>query len=374
MLFNKINRFSKLLKFRNLVQKYSHLAFAIDQHSGYHNGMSIALDSGLADTFARIALGHLTREYPNKLDHVLNDAGDVHAPRELHPIFYGSFDWHSCVHGYWLLVRVARRFPELPVVDEIRMTIDRHFTEAAVAGEIAYLQEPSRQTFERPYGWAWLLKLAAELAEWDHPNGRRWSAVLAPLADVFAEWFLEFLPKATYPIRTGTHSSSAFSLVLALDYASSLPDGTLDALIREKAEAWFGEDVDCQAWEPGGDDFLSPALMEAALMRRVLPHPDFISWLDRFLPDLAERRPATLFSPAQVSDRTDGKIGHLDGLNFSRAWCWRSIAGALPAGDPRGPLAEATAEAHVASAIREIQTDYMGEHWLATFALLALEA
>lgn len=367
----KIRQFGK---FGNFVKKPADVAFAIGALSGLHCLMSIALDSGLADTFARIALGHLTREYPNKLDHVLNDVGDVQAPHQLHPIFYGSFDWHSCVHGYWLLVRVAKRFPELPVVDEIRLTMDRHFTESAVAGEIAYLLEPSRQTFERPYGWAWLLKLAAELADWDHPDGRRWSAVLAPLADVFAEWFLEFLPKATYPVRAGTHANSAFSLALALDYARAVPDGPLDGLIREKAQAWFGGDADCPAWEPGGEDFLSPALMEAELMRRVLPADEFVAWLDRFLPQLVERRPATLFSPAQVSDRTDGKIAHLDGLNFSRAWCWRSIVRALPAGDPRGPLAEAAAEAHVKTTIREISSDYMGEHWLATFAMLALEA
>ena len=336
--------------------------------------MSIQLDSFLADKFARIALGHLTREYPNKLDHVLNDPGDVKAPHQLHPIFYGSFDWHSCVHGYWLLVRVMKRFPELPVTDEIRMTIDRHFTDSAVAGEVAYLQGPSRQGFERPYGWAWLLKLAAELNAWDHSDGRRWSAAITPLAEVFADWFLEFLPKTTYPVRSGTHANSAFALALAIDYAGGIPDGALDELIRQKAEGWFGGDVDCQAWEPSGEDFLSPTLMEAELMRRVLPAAEFVLWLSRFLPHLVEQRPATLFLPAQVSDRSDGKTAHLDGLNFSRAWCWRSIARALPAGDPRGVLALATAEAHVASAIREISTDYMGEHWLATFALLALEA
>jgi hypothetical protein len=340
----------------------------------YHNAMSIALDSGLADTLAGTALGHVTREYPNKLDHVLNDAGEVKTPRDLHPIFFGSFDWHSCVHGYWLLVRVSKRFPALPIVGDIRTIIDRHFTEPAVAGECSYLQEPSRRTFERPYGWAWLLKLAAELADWDHPDGRRWSGLLAPLADIFADRFLEFLPKSAYPMRAGTHSNSAFALALALDYARGIPDGALDALIREKAEAWFGGDADCQTWEPGGDDFLSPALMEAELMRRVLPAAEFAVWLNRFLPHLAEGRPATLFSPAEVSDRTDGKIGHLDGLNLSRAWCWRSIARALPTGDPRESLAHQSADAHLNSAIREIRGDYMGEHWLASFALLALEA
>ncbi len=336
--------------------------------------MSISLDSGLADALAATALSHVTREYPNKLDHVLNDAGDVKSPLQLHPIFFGSFDWHSCVHGYWLLVRVAKRFPELPITGDIRMIIDRHFTESAVAGECSYLQGPSRRTFERTYGWAWLLKLSAELADWDHPDGKRWNALLVPLAEIFADWFLEFLPKATYPIRAGTHANSAFALALALDYAGGIPDGTLDAMIREKAEAWFGADADCQAWEPGGDDFLSPALMEAELMRRVLPADEFHGWFGRFLPRLAQGQPATLFSPAQVSDRSDGKIGHLDGLNLSRAWCWRSIARALPSDDPRARLAHESADAHLAVAIREIRGDYMGEHWLATFALLALEA
>ncbi len=175
-------------------------------------------------------------------------------------------------------------------------------------------------------------------------------------------------------MRAGTHANSAFALALALDYAGGIPDGALDEMIREKAEAWFGKDADCQAWEPSGEDFLSPALIEAELMRRVLPSGEFMPWLHGFLPHLGEQWPATLFLPAQVSDRSDGKTAHLDGLNFSRAWCWRSIARALPAGDLRGPLAEAAAEAHVISAIREISTDYMGEHWLATFALLALEA
>lgn len=327
-----------------------------------------------ADAYSRVALLNIRREFPHGLAVVLDGPLEQARPRELHPVFYGSFDWHSCVHGYWLLVRVMKRFPELPVADEIRMTIDRHFTESAVAGEVAYLQAPSRQGFERPYGWAWLLKLAAELNAWDHPDGRRWSAALAPLADVFAEWFLEFLPKATYPVRSGTHANSAFALSLALDYASGVPDGALDEMIREKADAWFGGDVDCQAWEPSGEDFLSPTLMEAELMRRILPAGEFVPWFNRFLPHLVEQRPAALFLPAEVSDRSDGKTAHLDGLNFSRAWCWRSIARVLPAGDPRRALAGASADAHVASAIREISTDYMGEHWLATFALLALEA
>ena len=336
--------------------------------------MSLKLDSALADKFARIALGHLTREFPNKLDHILNDAGDLRTPRELHPIFYGSFDWHSCVHGYWLLVRLSARFPNLAAADEIRGVIEKHFTAANVAAEVAYLAQPSRQTFERPYGWAWLLKLSAELSAWDHPDARRWSETLAPLAAVFADWFLEFLPKATYPVRAGTHANSAFALRLALDYARAVSHGKLEALISQKAEAWFGEDADGQAWEPSGEDFLSPVLMEGELMRRVLPADRFVVWFSRFLPRVADHQPAALFTSAQVSDRTDGKIAHLDGLNLSRAWCWRSIAGALPAQDARRSIIEAAALEHLHNALDHVAGDYMGEHWLATFALLALEA
>ena len=336
--------------------------------------MSLTLDAGLAEALAATALGHINREYPNKLDHVLNDAGEIKSPRALHPVFFGSFDWHSSVHAHWLLVRISKRFPQLPIVDDIRMAIDRHWTEEAMAGECAYLQEPSRRTFERPYGWAWLLKLSAELSDWDHPDGARWAARLKPLADIFADWFLEFLPKASYPNRAGTHGNSAFALALALDYGGGIADGTLDALIREKADEWFGADRDCQAWEPGGEDFLSPALMEAELMRRVLPAAEFIEWLNHFLPHLGEGRPAPLFAPATVSDRTDGKIGHLDGLNLSRAWCWRSLTRSLPAGDPREALAVQAADAHFHASISAVRGDYAGEHWLASFALLALEA
>src|SRR5262249_26961969 len=246
--------------------------------------------------------------------------------------------------------------------------------ETAMAAECAYLQGPSRRTFERPYGWAWLLKLAAELANWDHDDGRRWGERLKPLAENFADWFLEYLPKANYANRAGTHGNSAFALALALDYAGGIADGALDALIREKAEEWFDEDGDCQVWEPSGEDFLSPALMEAELMRRALPASEFVAWFDRFLPHVADGQPATLFKPVNVSDRTDGKIGHLDGLNLSRAWCWRALTRGLPSGDRREALMLQAAQVHLNSSISAVRGDYAGEHWLATFALLALEA
>lgn len=333
----------------------------------------------LASRFARIALGHVTREYPNKLDHVLDGPGDAATPRALHPVFYGSFDWHSCVHGYWLLARLHRTQPDLPEAAAIRALFTEHLTPGKVAAECAYLDRPSARGFERPYGWAWLLKLAAELALCEDGPARAWSSALAPLARAFAERFQAFLPKATYPIRAGTHANTAFAVALALDYAVLCDDPALDRLLRETALRWYAGDRDCPAWEPGGDDFLSPALMEAECMRRVLPAADrapmsFAGWLDRFLPRLAHREPATLFRPAEVSDRSDGKIAHLDGLNLSRAWCWRSLLAALPAQDPRrAPVTEA-AERHLAASLPYVAADYMGEHWLATFATLALDS
>ena len=332
------------------------------------------LTPALAAQFAALALAHVRREYPNKLDHVMNGPAEVRSPRALHPVFYGSFDWHSCVHGYWLLARLCRRFPALPQVQAIRTLFDAQLTEANVAGELAYLDAPLRAGFERPYGWAWLLMLAAELARHETPRGRRWSAALAPLAARFVERFRAFLPRATYPVRVGTHFNTAFALALALEYARAAGDADFERQLVEQARAWYADDEDCQAWEPGGDDFLSSALVEAECMRRALPPHEFAPWLQRFLPRLAGRRPASLFRPAVVSDRSDGKIAHLDGLNLSRAWCWRALAATWPADDPRAALARETAELHLAASLPHVAGDYMGEHWLATFALLALDA
>ncbi|KND58366.1 hypothetical protein BSCH_00027c [Candidatus Paraburkholderia schumanniana] len=258
----------------------------------------IALDSALASKFARVALGHLTREYPNKLDHVMAGAGDVQSPRALHPIFYGSFDWHSCVHGYWLIAHLVDRFSDLPEAPQIRAVIDSHFTEANVRAELAYLQRPAARGFERPYGWAWLLALASQLRSMQ--SG-------------------EFLPKSTYPLRVGTHFNMAFALTLSIGYARTAKDAGFERLLTETALRWFEKDEACQAWEPAGDEFLSPSLMEAVLMRHVLPDGRFVDWFGRFLPRIAAREPATLFTPATVTDRSDGKLAHLDGLNLSRA-------------------------------------------------------
>jgi hypothetical protein len=327
-----------------------------------------------AERFAAVALANLVREYPNKQDHVLDGDGDHLPSRVLHPAFHASFDWHSCVHMHWLLVRVRRLHPDVPQRATIDALLDAHLTPENVAGECAYLARPASASFERTYGWAWLLKLADELARSDDADARRWSAALAPLADAFVARYLAFLPKAEFPIRYGIHPSSAFGLVFALDYARRANEDALARAIVAKARAWYGDDADAPAtWEPSGSDFLSPTLIEAELMRRVLAAADYGSWLARFLPDLARRAPATLFAPVNVSDRTDPQIVHLDGLNLSRAWCWRGIASALPESDPRAPIANEAAAAHLAAGLQGLDAgDYAGSHWLASFAALAL--
>ena len=321
----------------------------------------------LASHMARIALGHVEREYPHKLDHVLDGDDDAMGPKALHPIFFGSFDWHSCVHGWWTLLTLRRLFPDMTEADAIERLADESFTPAKIAAELAYLQRPSSRGFERPYGWGWLLYLHLEASQHEDKG---WADALEPLARAFAGRFRDHLPLLTYPIRAGTHGNSAFALVLARDWAERF-DPPLGGLIGERVWGWFGDDRDCQAWEPSGDDFLSPALIEAlaaAESRAVL----FPGWFAAFLPRVEQRQPATLFTPASVSDRSDGKIAHLDGLNLSRAWCWRKLAPLLP--EAEAEIARRTADGHLAAALPHLAGDYMGEHWLASFALLALIA
>jgi hypothetical protein len=328
--------------------------------------MSHHLTRETANRFAEIALSHVTRQYPHKLDHVMEGPEDVLGPRALHPIFFGSFDWHSCVHGYWLLMRTLRLYPDMPVSVRIRTLLDDILTPDKAAGELAYLDRAYTGGFERPYGWAWLLALHGEAQR----HEADWAAHLEPLACAFAERFKTYLPKLTYPIRSGTHPNTAFAMILARGWAEA-NDVALAALIRERAASYYGGDRACPGWEPAGDDFLSPALTEALLMRRVLPPAEFRAWFGAFLPDLAAGGPGSLFGPAFVSDRSDPKIAHLDGVNLSRAWCWRALAGALDA--DLAALARQTADAHLDASLPHVAGDYMGEHWLATFALLALE-
>jgi hypothetical protein len=332
------------------------------------------LDAEAASLFAGLALEGITREYPNKLDHVMNGPEEVLSPRALHPVFFGSYDWHSCVHGHWLLVRLLKLFPDLPEGPEIRATLDTLLTPEKVAAEVAYLGQPSRASFERTYGWAWLLKLAEELRGWDDEDGLRWAEALQPLADAFRARYLEFLPKQDYPIRRGVHPNTAFGIAFALDYARAFEDAELEALLLERATAYFGEDRNFPAaWEPDGDDFFSRSLVEADLMRRVLAPEAFAEWFHEFLPGLAGGEPASLLTPAEVSDRSDPKIVHLDGLNLSRAWCMRAIAEALPEADPVRRILMESAARHAEATLPHIASgDYVGEHWLATFAVYML--
>lgn len=333
-----------------------------------------SLTIGDASRYARLVLANIAREYPSKLDHVIADASSALTPRALHPAFYGSFDWHSCVHAHWLLARVLRLFPHLPEAGDIRAALDSNLSTANIDGELAYLSRAENRAFERTYGWAWLLKLADELAIWHDPDAHRWSRDLAPLAYAFAERYIDYLPDATYPIRHGAHANSAFALAFALDYAASCDAATLGGVCEAKARLWYASDRDAPAaWEPSGADFFSPALIEADLMRRVLSQAEFGRWLDGFLPGIARAEPAALFAPATVSKRSDPFIVHLDGLNLSRAWCWRAIANALSRDDARIAAAQAAASAHLHAGLAAVGSGhYAGDHWLATFAVVAL--
>ncbi len=335
--------------------------------------MNVALSLADASRYARMGLTNIEREYPAKLDHLLDGAAALASPRELHPAFFGSFDWHSCVHAHWLLARMMKMYPQLPEAADIRRLFDERLATSAIEAELAYLSRAESRSFERTYGWAWLLKLTEELSSWSGADAHRWSRDLMPLARAFVQRYLEYLPDATYPIRHGVHSNSAFGLAFALDFARACDVATLTEACLAKARQWYLADHGAAAqWEPSGADFLSPCLIEADLMRRVLDADSFASWLGTFLPDIARRQPATLFKPAIVSDRSDPHIVHLDGLNLSRAWCWRAIALALPEGDPRSAVADDAASAHLRAGLNGVASgEYAGDHWLATFAVLA---
>ncbi|MFN7945695.1 MAG: DUF2891 domain-containing protein [Blastocatellia bacterium] len=334
----------------------------------------LTLTEAQASALAKLPLKCIRREYPNKLDHTMNDASEVKGPRALHPAFYGCYDWHSSVHGHWMLVRLLKTFPHLPEAKQIREVLDENLSAANIQAEVAYLNQANRQSFERTYGWAWLLKLAEELHTWNDADGKKWSANLKPLSDALVARYQNFLPKQTYPIRTGVHPNTAFGLAFALDYARTVGDQKLADLITERSLNYYGKDVNYPAaWEPGGEDFFSPALMEADLMRRVMKPAEFRLWFHRFLPGIAKGQPQSLLTPATVADRSDPKIVHLDGLNLSRAWCMRAIAAALPATDPARKVLVKAAARHASDALANVASgDYAGEHWLASFAVFML--
>jgi hypothetical protein len=331
------------------------------------------LDRTLAERWAALALANVARPYPYKLDQLLHADLDARPPRAIHPAFWGSYDWHSCVHMHWTLVRLLRRCPDHRCAAETVQHLSERLTAASIEGELASLARPGHASFERPYGWGWLLKLAAELdalaSERTDLAGP--ALALAPLARAIADRWLDYLPRVDYPTRAGTHGNTAFALLLTLDYAEAVQHRALVTLIGQRVERWYGRDRRYPAdYEPSGEDFLSPGLVEAALVRRAVDGCSFADWWVQFEPSAPAL--AAWLTPARVGDPRDPKIVHLHGLNLSRAWCWRQLLPELPAS--LAGLAERTIEEHLAASLpASIDGEYVGTHWLASFALLAVD-
>jgi hypothetical protein len=324
-----------------------------------------------ATRFAELALTCVHQEYPNKIAHVMSGDADARPPRELTPAFYGCYDWHSAVHGHWLLVRLARTFPEAPFAARAREAVARSLTPANIDAEVRYLSGPGRVSFERPYGLAWLLQLAAELREWDDPQAREWSATLKPLEARAADRLREWLPKLSRPIRVGEHDQTAFAFGLVLDWARKAEDRAMEQLLMERVETFYGKDRRGPLnYEPSGHDFLSPCLAEADLMRRILPPARFATWLRGFLPDIPSDGSTSWLEPAVVTDPSDPKLAHLDGLNLSRAWMLEGIVSGLPPADKRLRSLQAAAKLHREAGLRAVTGEhYEGGHWLGSFAV-----
>lgn len=335
---------------------------------------TLAGDLALADAtrFANLALACVHREYPNKIAHALAGDADVKPPRQLTPAFYGCYDWHSSVHGHWLLARIARTFPDSPVAQQAKAALALSLTAERLEQEAHYLAAEGRGSFERPYGLAWLLQLASELHAWHDEQARAWSRNVAPVERVVIGRFIEWLPKLTRPVRSGEHSNTAFGLGLAIDYARQTGNRDFEQLLARRARDFYFADKACPlSYEPSGEDFLSPCLAEADVMRRVLSEAEFSTWFAAFLPEL--NGPAPVLAVGEVLDKTDGKLVHLDGLNISRAWMLKAIAQKLPAGDPRQDSLLHLADLHQTAGLAAVTGDhYEGGHWLGSFAVYLL--
>lgn len=325
----------------------------------------------LADMFSALALSCVHQEFPNKISRTTDTAEEIGRPKDIFPVFYGCFDWHSSVHGHWLLVRLLRVGPDnAPWRDEAIAKLEQSFTRDNIAGEIENFARPARGSWERPYGVAWFLQLTAELREWDDPQAKIWLSRLEPLEADIADSLKAWLPKLAYPIRLGTHNQSAFAMGLMLDWAEIADDAEMKRLVVETAKAFHMNDVNCPiTYEPSGEDFLSPCLMEADLMRRVMTSSEFSDWLSAFLPDIPIDGSADWLVPGIVMDASDGKLVHLDGVNSSRAWNLYNVARALPSGDPREAALVAAAKVHADTGVAAVSDEhYSGSHWLASFA------
>ncbi|MBS1567727.1 MAG: DUF2891 domain-containing protein [Bacteroidetes bacterium] len=334
------------------------------------NGYELTLKG--ASFLASLPLKCIHQEYPNKTGHVSkSDSDQVLTPRQLHPAFYGCFDWHSSVHGHWMLIQLLKRFPGLPEQAAIRQALNESFTVANINAEVNYFNGELAKGFERTYGWAWVLKLDEELTGWNDADARRWHEALQPLTAKIVSIWMAFLPKQTYPNRTGVHPNTAFGMVFALDYARATGNTSFEAALVQSARRIYGRDKNApSSWEPDGSDFLSPSLEEADLMRRVLPKKDFLPWFNAYI---SKAGLLHLTQLPVVSDRTDLQIVHLDGLCFSRSWCMNGLAALLPAGDERKTILRKAARAHLTAALPNVVSgNYGGEHWLASFAVLAL--
>ncbi|MEO1035390.1 MAG: DUF2891 domain-containing protein [Pseudomonadota bacterium] len=322
-----------------------------------------------AGRFTKLAMTCIPQEYPNKLNQLLGDASHLQPPKTLHPAFFGCYDWHSSVHGHWMLVRALKEYDDLADREAIFAQLLASISEQNVAAELAYFKQESK-SWERMYGWAWLLQLQLELASWDEPRAQRMSTALQPLSDYIRDRYMEFLLIQNYPVRTGVHPNTAFGMSFAYDYAKTIGDRDFAVLLEQTAVRYYGDDKDCPiAWEPSGEDFLSPCLEEAALMSRVMPGDAFQRWLTEFLPGLGD---SNTLAPADVSDRSDPKIVHLDGLNLSRAWSLKIIANAL-SDKALAKTLRTKADQHLAASLPFVTDDhYVGSHWLGSFAIYAL--
>ena len=333
-------------------------------------GEPTSMDEESVERFAALALQCVHQEYPNKIAHVMSSDEDVAPPRELTPAFYGCFDWHSSVHGHWLLTRLAKMYPDAEFADSARTALGRSLTAERLAADAAYLAGDGRASYERPYGLAWLLCLAEELRGWDDDQARQWAENIAPLEAIAADRIRTWLPKLYYPIRTGEHSQTAFAFGLILDWAEAVGDEEMVTLVKGTSLRFYLEDVACPlGYEPSGQDFLSPCIAEADLMRRILPPGQFGKWLDEFLPQIPTDGSSSWLPIGVVTDRTDGKLAHLDGLNISRAWMLEGILAGLPDDDPRRTALRAAADAHAKSGLSSVTGEhYEGGHWLGSSA------